>query len=261
MKLDVLNLDGKATGSVDLNDAVFGLTARKDLLHRVVNWQLAKARGGHASTQTRSEVSRTGAKPFRQKGTGNARHGSKRSNIFVGGSVAFGPKPRDFSFSLTKKVRKLALKTALSAKAESKDLIIIDEAALKTHKTKDLASKLANMNASNATFIVDSIDANFDKASRNLPFIKVLPTEGANVYDILHQNKLVLTKAAAQMLEQRLLNDDKPAAVAKPAKKASAKPAAKKAPAKKAAPAKETAAAKPAAKKAPAKKAAAKKED
>lgn len=204
MKLDIVNLEGKNVGSVELPADVFGLEVRKDLLHRAVNWQLAKRRVGTASTLTRAEVSRTGKKLHRQKGTGGARHGSRRVNIFVGGGIVFGPKPRSFATDLTKKVRALALKTALSAKAKSGSVIVLDEAKTKTHKTKDLAAALLKLNASNACFIVGSVDDNFDKASRNLPHVRVLPTTGANVYDILRAEKLVITKEALPLLQARL---------------------------------------------------------
>lgn len=228
MNLDILSLDGKKTGSIELSADLFGREVRKDLLSRAVNYQLAAQRAGTAHTKTRGEINRTKKKMYRQKGTGGARHGARTANIFVGGGVVFGPRGRDFSHSLTKKVRQLALKTAFSAKAQEGNLIIISEAAMKSHKTKDLAANLAKMEATRATFIVDALDANFDKASRNLPFVKVLPTEGANVYDILHAPKLVLTENAVKMLEARLA-DGKPAKakVDKPAKETKAKAAPK----------------------------------
>lgn len=204
MKLEVMTLDGKAAGSVELSDAVFGADVRTDILHRVVNWQLAKRRAGTASVLERGEISRTGSKFGRQKGSGNARHGSRRSNIFVGGGVVHGPRLRDFGFSLTKKVRRLGLKNALSSKAQGKNLVVIDEARLATHKTKDLQAKLAKLGLENALFIVDSNDQNFELAARNLPFVKVLPTGGANVYDILRAEKLVLTKTAVSLIEARV---------------------------------------------------------
>ena len=269
MKFDVINLDGKTVGDINLSADVFGREERADLLHRVVNWQRAAQRQGSAKTLNRSEISRTTAKWFRQKGTGRSRAGDRKNNVFVGGATQFGPRPKDWSFSLNKKVRTLALKTALSSKAANKQLIVIDEAKLKSHKTKDLSAKLAKLDLSNATFIVDSFDKNFDLATRNMPHVKVLPTEGANVYDILRQEKLVVTQEAVKLLEGKLASAKKDAAKA-PAKKAAAKPAAKKveakeekaeekaaapkkAPAKKAAP-KTAAAKKPAAKKTTAKK-------
>jgi large subunit ribosomal protein L4 len=269
MKLDILSLEGKKVGDVTLSAEVFGRPQRVDLLHRVVNWQLASARQGSAHTKVRSEINRTKSKWFRQKGTGRARHGARTANIFVGGATQFGPRAKDWSFSLNKKVRRLALKTALSTKAADKQLIIVDEAKLKSHKTQDLAAKLAKLGLTNATFIVESFDENFDRASRNLPHVKVLPTEGANVYDILHQEKLVLTQEALKLLEAKLSDNKEKKAVAPsaPAKKAAPqekKPAAAKKPVAKEvtakAPAKKAPAKKTSAKKAPAKKVTAKKE-
>lgn len=223
MKLDIINLDGKTTGNIELSPLVFGLPERKDLLHRVVNWQRAAKRQGSAQTQIRSEVSRTGKKLYRQKGTGGARHGAKTSNIFVGGATQFGPRARDFSFSLNKKVRLLAIKTALSVKASGSNLVVLNEAATKTHKTKDLAKQLNAMGLDKATFVIDSVNENFDKASRNLPHVKVIPTEGINVYDILRREKLVLTEAAVKLLEAKLIATQKGEDTAKPARKSAQK--------------------------------------
>lgn len=252
MQIDVITLEGKKTGSMDLSTDTFGLENRGDLLQRAVLWQQAKKRAGTASTLTRGEIGRTTKRVYRQKGTGGARHGSRRVNLFKGGGIVFGPKPRSFAKDLPKKVRTLALKTALSVKANGKSLVVLDAAATKTHKTKDLVGQLTKLELTNSLFIVDSMDDNFDKASRNLPHVKVIPTEGANVYDILRADKLVLTKASVEMLQARLnsraTKDTAPAEKA-PAKKAAPKKAAAK-----------PAAKKPAAKKAPAKKAAAKKE-
>jgi len=245
MNLDIITLDGKKTGSVTLPASVFGVDVRADLLARAVNWQLAGQRSGLADTKTRGEVDLTKKKAYSQKKTGGARHGARSSNIFRKGGVVFGPAPRDFSTSLPKAVRKLALKTALSSKAAGKNLIVVDEAAMSSHKTKDLAAKLEKMGALNATFIVDSVEANFDKASRNLPHVKVLPTAGANVYDILGREKLILTSKAVDMLVARLEEGEakvKPAKKAAPKAEKAAKPAAEKKPAAKKAPAKKPAA-------------------
>lgn len=240
--MDVLSLDGKKTGSIDLPADLFARDVRKDLLARAIAWQQADKRAGLAYVKTRGEINRTHKKWYAQKHTGGARHGARNANIFVGGGVAFGPRGRDFSHDMPKKVRQLALKTALSAKVQSSDLIIISEAAVSSHKTKDLAAKLAKLGATKATFIVDSVDANFEKASRNLPFVKVIPTAGANVYDIMHKPKLIMTEAAVAMLVARLAGEgkaEKPAKAAKPAKVAKAsqpasdEPKAAKAPAKK----------------------------
>jgi large subunit ribosomal protein L4 len=251
MNMDILTLDGQKAGSITLPASVFGVDVRADLLARAVNWQMANARLGLADTKTRGEIDRSKKKSVAQKKTGSARHGAKSSNIFVGGGVAFGPQPRDFAPSLNKKVRKLALKTAMSSKVASKDLIIVDEAALKAPKTADLSAKLAKLNALNATFIVDSTDTNFDLASRNLPHIKVLPTSGANVYDILRHEKLVLTQKAVSLLVARLEGEEAEAEAApKAARKATSKAAAPQAEAKAEKPAaeKKPAAKKPAAK-------------
>lgn len=247
MNYDILTLEGKKAGTIELSSNIFGLEVRADLLQRAVRYQQDAKRAGLAFTKTRGEVDRSKKKIYAQKKTGGARHGAKSSNIFVGGGVVFGPRGRDFSSSLPKQVRMLALKTALSSKAASKNLIIIDEATVKSHKTKELASKLEKLNALNATFIVDSLDANFSKASRNIPLVKVLPTAGANVYDILHREKLVLTKTAVDLLSARLMTEAKeakaPKAVKAPKAKAEteAKPAAKKTAAKPAAKSKKSA--------------------
>lgn len=204
MKVDIINLDGKKQESMDLPKSIFAAPVREDIMHRVVVWQLAKRRAGTASTLSRGEVNRTGAKLFRQKGTGNARHGSRRSNIFVGGATAFGPKPRSFAFKLPKQIRSMGLQSALSEKAQSKNLVVIDEAKAGTPKTKDMAAKLQALNLEKVLFIVDSSDENFELATRNIPHVKVLPTQGANVYDILHADKLVVTKTAVPLLEARV---------------------------------------------------------
>lgn len=236
MKIDVISLSGAKSGSMELPADLFGLPVRADLLHRAVTWQLAGKRAGNANTKTRGEIARTTARVYRQKGTGGARHGSKRVNLFRGGGVVFGPRPRDFAMALPKKVRALALKTALSSKAAAKNVVVIDEAVAKTHKTKDLVGQLNKLELNKVLFVVDSVDENFDKASRNIPHVKVVPTAGANVYDILRAEKLVVTKNAIGLLQARLNGEEAPKAEAKPAaKKAEPKKAApKKAPAKKA---------------------------
>lgn len=204
MKADVLTLDAKKAGNVDLDDAIFGLDARADILHRVVNWQLAKRRAGTHAVKFRSDIARTGKKFGNQKG-GGARHGNRRSNIFVGGGNAFGPIPRDHGFDLPKKVRKLGLKTALSSKLAAGKLIVIDTADLKEGKTKELIAKLGKLGVSNALFIDGAeVNVNFSRAAANIPHIDVLPTCGANVYDILRRDTLVLTKDAVEKLGERL---------------------------------------------------------
>ncbi|WP_262691193.1 50S ribosomal protein L4 [Kordiimonas aestuarii] len=205
MKTDVLTLDAKKAGDIDLDDAIFGVTARADILHRVVNWQLAKRRAGTHAVKFRSEIARTGKKFGKQKGGGGARHGDRRSNIFIGGGRAFGPIPRDHGFDLPKKVRKLGLKSALSAKAADGKLIIVDVAELKDGKTKELSAKLEKLGLANALFVDGAeVNENFKRAVSNIPNVDVLPSQGANVYDILRRDTLVLTKAAVAKLEERL---------------------------------------------------------
>lgn len=205
MKSKVVTLDNKAAGDIDLDDAVFGAEVRKDILARMVNYQLAKRRAGTHKTKTRSDVSGTTRKPFRQKGTGRARQGSIRATQFRGGGIVFGPVVRDHGHSLTKKVRKLALKSALSVKQADGKLIILDEVKLADGKTKALLEKLGKLGLSNALIVGGAeIDGNFARAARNITMIDVLPTQGANVYDILRRDTLVLTREAVETLEARL---------------------------------------------------------
>jgi large subunit ribosomal protein L4 len=203
MKLSVIKLDGKASGDVELSDAVFGITdIRGDLLARYVNWQLAKRRAGTHKVQTRNENSRTGKKMYKQKGTGGARHGSRRAPQFVGGSRAFGPVVRDHGFSLPKKVRALALRHALSSKVVSGDLVVVDSLTLKDAKTAGLRDTFGKLGWTRTLIIAGpEVDANFGLAARNIPMVDVLPNAGLNVYDILRAQKLVLTKAALEAIE------------------------------------------------------------
>ncbi|WP_426051760.1 50S ribosomal protein L4 [Brevundimonas sp. SL161] len=205
MKLSSINLDGKALGDVELSDAVFGITdIRGDLLARYVNWQLAKRRAGTHKVQTRNENSRTGKKMYKQKGTGGARHGSRRAPQFVGGSRAFGPIVRDHGFDLPKKVRALALRHALSSKAKSGDLVVVDALTVKDAKTAVLRETFGKLGWTRTLIIAGpEVDANFALASRNIPQIHVLPNAGLNVYDILRADKLVLSKAAVEAIEAR----------------------------------------------------------
>ncbi len=205
MKQDILNLDNKTVGTIELNDSIFGLEVRADILHRVVVWQLARQQAGTHQTKGRSDVALSPAKPFKQKGSGNARQGSRKGAQFRKGGVVFGPVVRDHSHDLTKKFRKLGLKTALSAKAKEGNLVIIDEAKLAEPKTKLLNEKLTACGLNNSLFIDgNEVDTNFALASRNLIGVDVLPTVGANVYDILRREKLVLTKDAVVCLGERL---------------------------------------------------------
>jgi len=203
MKLSVIKLDGKASGDVELSDAVFGITdIRGDLLARYVNWQLAKRRAGTHKVQTRNENSRTGKKMYKQKGTGGARHGSRRAPQFVGGSRAFGPVVRSHAYSLPKKVRALALRHALSSKAKSGDLVVVDSLTLKDAKTAGLRETFGKLGWTKTLIIAGpEVDVNFGLAARNIPMVNVLPSAGLNVYDILRSDKLVLTKAAVEAIE------------------------------------------------------------
>ena len=205
MKVPVTSLDNKKSGEIELNDSIFGLTPRGDLLHRMVNWQLAKRRSGTHNTKGVSEIRGTTKKPFKQKGTGRARSGSLRSPQNRGGAVIFGPVVRDHGFDLPKKVRKLALKHALSAKAADGKLIVLDKVEAKAPKTKDLAGKLSALGISSAVIVGGAeVDVSFDLAARNLPKIDVLPQQGINVYDILRRDTLVLSRDAVEHLEARL---------------------------------------------------------
>ena len=205
MKSKVTTLEAKSAGTIELDEAVFGLPARPDILHRVVTWQLAKRRAGTHKVKTVAEISGTGAKPWRQKGTGRARHGSRRSVQWRGGATVFGPVVRSHAFSLPKKVRKLGLKTALSVKQAEGKLIVLDDAKLKDPKTGVLAKLLDKLGWSSVLVIDGSeVDDNFLLAAANIPGIDVLPEQGANVYDILRRDTLVLTKAAVERLEARL---------------------------------------------------------
>jgi large subunit ribosomal protein L4 len=211
MKLSVTKLDGKAAGDIELNDDVFGIKEiRADLLQRCVVYQLAKRRAGTHKVQTRNENSRTGKKMYRQKGTGGARHGSRRAPQFVGGSRAFGPVVRSHAIDLPKKVRALALKHALSAKALSGDLVILDAATLKDPKTAVLRTTLGKLGWTKALIIAGAeVDKNFGLAARNIPHIDVLPNAGLNVYDILRAEKLVLTKDAVDAVHARFAGEAK----------------------------------------------------
>ena len=205
MKLDVIKLDGKKAGSIDLDEALFGLEPRADILHRVVRWQRAKAQAGTHSTLGRSEVSYSTKKIYRQKGTGGARHGSKKAPIFRHGGVVKGPTPRSHAHDLPKQVRALGLKHALSAKAAAGKLVILDSTDMAEAKTALLA-KAVNDLGWKKVLIIDgaTVNENFATAARNVEGVDVLPTIGANVYDILRRDTLVITKAGVEALEARL---------------------------------------------------------
>jgi large subunit ribosomal protein L4 len=205
MKLTVRNLDNDEVGDIELAEEVFGLPVRRDILARVVNWQLAKRRAGTHKTKGVSEIQGTTKKPYKQKGTGRARQGSLRSPQFRGGATIFGPVVRSHAFSLQKKVRKLGLKTALSAKQGEGKLVVIDAASIGEAKTKALRARFETLGW-DSVLIIDgpTLDQNFTRAARNLPRVDVLPQQGANVYDILRRDTLVLTREAVQHLEARL---------------------------------------------------------
>jgi large subunit ribosomal protein L4 len=205
MKIAVKNLENKDVGTMDLSDAVFASEVREDIMHRMVHYQLNKRRAGTHKTKVLSEVSGTGKKPFAQKGTGRARFGTLRAPQMRGGYTVFGPVPRSHATELPKKVRELALRSALSTKAANGKLIVLDSVSVKDHKTKAMAETMKKMNIESALFVCGEIvDENFGKATRNLPKIDVLPVMGANVYDILRRDVLVLTKDAAEKLTERL---------------------------------------------------------
>ena len=205
MKTDIISLDSKKAGSIDLSEAVFGLEPRADILQRVVRWQLAKKQAGTHKVKGRSEVSYSTKKIYRQKGTGGARHGARSAPIFRSGGVYKGPTPRSHAHDLTKKFRALGLRHALSAKVAAGQLVILDNAELKEGKTKGLVEAMKKLGWKKALIIDGAeVNENFARAARNIDGVDVLPSMGANVYDILRRDTLVLTKAAVEALEARL---------------------------------------------------------
>ena len=205
MKLKVQTLDAKAKGDINLNEDVFGLEPRADILHRVVTWQREKARATARPTRERSDVARTGKKFGNQKGGGTARHGNRRAPIFIGGGKAHGARLRDFNPSLNKKIRSLGLKMALSSKVKDGSLIVLENLELKDAKTKALTGTLTKLGFGKTALVIDgeAVNDNFRKASANIIGVNVLPAGGANVYDILKAETLVLTRAAVEKLEAR----------------------------------------------------------
>ena len=205
MERDVINLASETVGTVDLDDAIFGVAVRPDILARTVNWQLAKRRAGTHKTKLRGEVARSGKKPYKQKGTGRARPGSTKGPHMRGGGIVFGPLPRDHAIDLPKKVRRLALKCALSAKLAEGSLIVLDKAELEEPKTKVLAACVEKLGWQKV-LIIDgaAIETNFARAAKNLMGFDVLPTAGANVYDILRHGTVVVTRAGVEKLKERL---------------------------------------------------------
>ena len=205
MKINVIDISSKASGTTTLNDSIFGLEPRKDILHRTVVYQLAKRRAGTHKVKNRAEITATTKKMYKQKGTGSARHGSKKVPQFRGGGRAFGPHPRDHSIKLTKKFRKMALRHALSSKHKDGNIIILNEAKLSKPKTSLLIKNLQKMAVNSALFIdAQEFDKNFELATMNIPNIDILPVQGINVYDMLRRDKLFITKAALKEIEGRL---------------------------------------------------------
>jgi large subunit ribosomal protein L4 len=204
VKAKVLNLDAKGAGEIELSDAIYGLEPRKDLLQRVVVWQLAKRRAGTHKIQTRAEVNRTKKKMYKQKGTGQARHGARSAPLFVGGAKAMGPVPHSHEFDLPKKVRALGLRHALSTKAKAGAIVVLDSAKSGAIKTKGLAAQLEKLGVGSALVVDGEFDKNFSLSARNLAHVALLPAAGLNVYDILKRDKLVLTTAAVKLIEERL---------------------------------------------------------
>lgn len=205
IKCDIINFENKKVGQIELTPEVFGLPVRRDIMARVVNWQMAKRRAGTHKTRGISDISGTTRKPWKQKGTGRARQGSLRSPQFRGGAVIFGPVVRDHGYSLQKKVRRLGLMTALSTKLAEGKLLIVDSLEHNSSKTQDAVKNLEKMGLKNALFIDGAeVNKNFALAIRNIPYIDALPQQGLNVYDILRRDTLILTKAAVESIEQRL---------------------------------------------------------
>jgi large subunit ribosomal protein L4 len=205
MEIPITTLDRQDAGTMELNPAVFGQPVRPDILHEVVRWQLAKRRQGTHKTKTRGEINKTTRKMYKQKGTGRARHGAASATQFRGGAKPFGPRPRDHAIGLPKKVRRLGLKIALSSKLADGKLVVLDQASLDQPKTKQLAERVRAFGWTSA-LLVDgpAFDENLERAARNLVGVQLLPTIGANVYDILRRDVLILTRAAVRQLEERL---------------------------------------------------------
>jgi len=203
--VNVMNTKNESVGEVELNDAVFNLEVKEYILHDVVRMQRAARRAGTACTKTRVEVSGGGVKPWRQKGTGRARAGSRTSPLWRGGGVVFGPKPRDYSFKLNKRVKRLALSMAMSARLQEDNLIVLDDFTMEAIKTKDFVSVMKTLNVDSGLIVIDGEADNLKKSSRNVNGFKVLPPEGLNVYDILLHKKLVLVKPVIESLEKRLM--------------------------------------------------------
>lgn len=206
MKLQVMKLDGSASGEIVLDDAIFNIEPKKESLADVVRWQLAKRQAGTHAVKGRSDVSRTTKKLYRQKGTGNARHGARTANIFVGGGIVFGPTPRSHEFKINKKVRTLALKSLLSIKAQEQNLVVVEDLNIEDCKTKNLIASLDKLALGSALFVDNNLECeNFKRACSNLHYVDLLPVIGFNVYDGLVHEKIVLTRSAVAGLQERLL--------------------------------------------------------
>ncbi|MFA7205597.1 50S ribosomal protein L4 [Candidatus Nomurabacteria bacterium] len=202
-KVDVYNMEGAVTGSMELSDAIFGIEPNLDVLHIAVRNQLANKRQGTHSTKTRSEVRGGGRKPYRQKGTGRARHGSDRSAQYVGGGIIFGPKPRSYNYTIPKKVRRLAMKSALSSKLIGNNLVVVDSITLEEIKTKKIIGMLKALNVMNsAIMVLDDKNLNVEKSSRNIPGLKTARVNTINVLDLLKFEKMIVTKAAAEKIQE-----------------------------------------------------------
>lgn len=204
MKAKVLTLDAGDAGEIELNDAIFGLEPRADLIHRVVVWQLAKRRAGTHKTKTRGEVNRTTKKVYRQKGTGSARHGARSAPLYVGGGKAMAPVVRSHAYDLPKKVRTAALKHALSAKAKDSKLVILDSAQVDSVKTNAVAKKLGKLADGHMLVVDGTFDEKFALSARNLDRVSLIPADGLNVYDILRRDTLIVTRSAIKAIEERL---------------------------------------------------------
>ena len=204
MKTKVLNLDNKSAGEIDLKDEIFGLEPRQDLIQRVVVWQLAKRRAGTHKVLTRGEINRTKRKLYKQKGTGQARHGARSAPLFVGGAKAMGPVNHSHEFDLPKKVRALGLKHALSSKAKGGQIVVLDEVKSAAVKTADLAKRFGKLGLESVLVVDGEFDKNFALSARNLSHVELVPAKGLNVYDIMRRDKLVLTTAAVKAIEERL---------------------------------------------------------
>ncbi len=201
-KLDIYNLSGAVTGSIELNDGIFGIEPNKAAIAAVIRNQLANRRQGTHSTKTRSEVRGGGKRPWRQKGTGRARHGSTRSAQYVGGGIIFGPKPRDYSYTVPKKIKRLALKSALSSKLADKKIVVVDSFDMNEIKTAEMAKALKALNVENALIVFDDKNVNAELSARNIPTVKTALVNTINVFDILKYDSFLVSKAAVEKIEE-----------------------------------------------------------